>query len=118
MKKYLSLGFCFVAAAILSAGCTKSVRYSPEEIKDYPPHIQEQIEKGEVSLGMTKQQVRYAWGYPSQINILSASEDGKAREEWIYSKKGLVFIFLDKRLLFVDGKVADIYPDPSRSQQQ
>ncbi len=86
---------------LLQAGCTKSIRYSEEEIKDFPPSIQEHIIKGEVMPGMTSQQVRYAWGSPDSIKFLEPL-DGKAREEWIYSTMG---VFGTRLLVFFDGKL-------------
>jgi len=86
-------------------GCASSpVRYTYEEIKDYPPEIQERIAKGEISLGMTKEQVRYAWGPPSSTRVLTP-EKGKQREEWVYSSS---LGILKSRLIFVDGKLAYI----------
>jgi hypothetical protein len=89
---------------LLQAGCTKSIRYSEEEIKDFPPSIQEHIIKGEVMPGMTSQQVRYAWGAPDSIKFLEPL-DGKAREEWIYSTMG---VFGTRLLVFFDGKLVYI----------
>ncbi|MFN3479377.1 MAG: hypothetical protein ACK415_03235 [Thermodesulfovibrionales bacterium] len=97
---------------MLTAGCAKTARYSPEELRGFPPEIQEHIKSGEVVIGMTPQQVRYAWGSPSAINVLPPTEEGKMKEEWIYSKMGL---YLDKRLLFIDGKLVDIFPAPKPS---
>ncbi|MBM4139898.1 MAG: hypothetical protein FJ242_00160 [Nitrospira sp.] len=82
-------------------GCTKSIRYSEEEIKGFSPAIQEHIKSGEVVLGMIPQQVRYAWGSPDSLKILEPFE-GKTREEWIYSTLGVVET---KLLLFFDGKL-------------
>lgn len=92
-------------------GCASSgVRYTYEEIKHYPPEIQERITKGEIALGMTKEQVRYAWGNPSSVRVL-APEKGKPREEWIYSSSlGL----LKTRLIFVDGKLTYIISNEQR----
>ncbi len=104
--------FSFFLSGIMIMGCAKTARYSPEELKGFPPEIQEHIKSGEVVIGMTTQQVRYAWGAPSAINVLPPAEDGKIKEEWIYSKVGL---FLDKRLLFIDGKLVDIFPAPKAS---
>jgi hypothetical protein len=105
-------GFLYGAFSILLLfsflGCAKSARYSPDETKDFPPDIQEQIRKGTVGLGMTAQQARLAWGTPSEINVLQPSEDGKPREEWIYTN--FLNTYMEKRLLFIDGKVADIFP--------
>ncbi len=112
MKKRLS--FVLLSALVLSSfsACTSAVRYSPEEIKDYPPAVQEQIRQGNVAPGMTTQQVRYAWGPPSTVNVLPPTQDGRPREEWIYSKS----IFVQRRLLFVDGRLFDIFPSPAVQQ--
>lgn len=112
MKKKGLLTIIAMLFLVVIAGCAKTARYSPEELKGFPPEIQEHIKSGEVVMGMTTQQVRYAWGSPSSINVLPPTEDGKMREEWIYSKIGL---FLEKRLLFIDGKLVDIFPAPKPS---
>lgn len=110
MKNYL-LSVSFLVLAFWSfSGCAPAVRYSPDEIRDYPPAVQENIRQGNVMTGMTPRQVRYAWGAPSTINILSPTEEGKQKEEWIYSAG----VFVQKRILFIDGKVVDIYPEPKR----
>ncbi|MBU4321139.1 MAG: outer membrane protein assembly factor BamE [Thermodesulfovibrionales bacterium] len=85
-------------------GCIDSVRYSPDEIKGFPPAIQENIKRGEIAPGMTQQQVRYAWGSPAEVNVLKPSEDNKYREEWVYTRSGI----LKTRLIFIDGKLMHI----------
>lgn len=92
---------------ILQIGCTKSVRYTEEEIKSFPVNIQDNIRKGEVNLGMTQEQVRYAWGSPDSIKFLEPYE-GKAREEWIYSQTGTLGIVSSKLLFFFEGKLVYI----------
>ncbi len=87
---------------LFGIGCAKSVRYTEEEIQGYPTDTQENIRQGEVKLGMTTQQVRYAWGAPNSIKFLEPTPEGKTREEWIYTKLG---IFGTKLLVFVDGKL-------------
>jgi len=87
---------------LLGIGCTKSVRYTEEEIQKYPTDIQENIRQGEIKLGMTTQQVRYAWGAPNSIKFLEPTPEGKTREEWVYSKLG---VFSTRLLVFVDGKL-------------
>ncbi len=110
MKKCLLYGVLLMLVVSFFSACAKSVRYSPEEIKDYPPAVQEHIKQGEVALGMTVNQVRYAWGSPTTINVLPPAEDGKPREEWIYSSMG---ILMKRRLLFIDSKLEDIFPGPT-----
>ena len=89
---------------LLQIGCAGSIRYTEEEIKNFPPNIQENIRKGEIALGMTTQQVRYAWGAPDSIKFLEP-QDGKTREEWIYSVAGTFGVVGSKLLLFFDNKL-------------
>lgn len=99
MRKCLIL--FFVIFLMSQSGCVKSIRFTEEEIRNFPPNIQENIRKGEIALGMTKEQVRYAWGSPDSIRILSPIDE-KSREEWIYSYLG---IFNTRILFFLDGKL-------------
>ncbi len=92
--------FLFVMAVFLG-GCASTARYSNEEIKDYPIQVQEKIAKGEIMPGMTPQQVRYSWGSPSEVKTLE-EENGKQREEWVYSSDLGVF---KTRLTFIGGKL-------------
>jgi outer membrane protein assembly factor BamE (lipoprotein component of BamABCDE complex) len=89
---------------LLLAGCTESIHYTEEEIKNFPPNVQDNIRKEEVDLGMTQEQVRYAWGSPDSIKILEPFNE-KAREEWIYSKKATMGVIGERLLLFFDGKL-------------
>jgi hypothetical protein len=102
MKK-IALCVAFISL-MLAAGCAKSVRYSQDEIKDYPPAIQDHIKNNEVTIGMTKIQVRYSWGGPHAVKILSPGEGGKERVEWVYEKHK----FFKTRLIFTDGRLAEI----------
>ena len=111
MKEAFLLAVLVTLMVWSSSGCSKTVRYSQEEIKDFPPAIQEQIRAGNVVVGMTTQQVRYAWGPPSTVNVIAPTADGKQREEWIYSSLGMG-VFMERRLLFVEGKLVDIFPEP------
>jgi outer membrane protein assembly factor BamE (lipoprotein component of BamABCDE complex) len=99
-------GLFFVLAflLLLQIGCTKSVRYTEEEIKSFPPTVQDNIRKGQLDLGMTQQQVRYAWGSPDSIKFLPPYDD-KAREEWTYSTTATMGVISNKILLFFDGKL-------------
>lgn len=105
MRKSMSALCIMVSALCFSVlGCINSVRYSPDEIKGFPQSIQENIKRGEIAPGMTQQQIRYAWGSPAEINVLKPLEDNKYREEWIYTKIGV----LKTQLIFVDGKLMHI----------
>ncbi len=102
MKKIcIALVLSILAA---SAGCTKAMRYSAEEIRDFPPEIQENIKNGEISMGMTMPQVRYAWGGPDQVIFLTPGEDGKERVEWLYQDTPL----FKTRLVFTEGLLTGI----------
>lgn len=105
MKKALTINIFLAAIISLSAlGCLGSVRYSPAEIKDFSPEIREQIKAGEISLGMSLSEVRYAWGAPSMVGVLKPAEDGKMREEWTYT--GL--LGFKTKLMFTEGKLTEI----------
>jgi len=47
------------------------------------PTFEKHIARGEVMVGMTKQQVLEAWGSPYTINV-TYTQDGTRREEWIF----------------------------------
>ncbi len=100
MKKTILLFLALIF--LLQAGCTHEIRYSEDEIKGFPPNVQENIRKGMVDIGMTPEQVRYAWGSPQSQKTLEPV-DGKARLEWIYGYP--MEIIGTKILLFVDGKL-------------
>lgn len=91
-------------AVFMIAGCAKSVRFSSDEIKDFNPAVQERIKNSEVSVGMTKLQVRYSWGGPETIIVLPPNPEGKERVEWLYKK---LFVF-KTRLIFTDDKLTEI----------
>ncbi|NOZ24807.1 MAG: hypothetical protein GXO94_01755 [Nitrospirae bacterium] len=95
----------FLLAFVLFSGCTKAIKYTYEEIKDYPPEIQENIKKAAVVTGMTLQQVRYAWGAPTVVKVLKPTPDGKDRVQWEYHRWGGAFKTI---LRFTDGRLTEI----------
>ena len=98
---------CIVFAILiicLQLGCTKSIRYTEAEIADYTPTTQDHIRKGQIALGMTKEQVRFAWGSPDSTRFLPAFE-GKSREEWTYSTIRALNVVTSKILFFYDGRL-------------
>lgn len=103
MNKIVLLIVIFSLISVL--GCTKAIRYSEEEIKDFPFNIQEHIRKGEITMGMTQSQVRYAWGAPDSVIVLAPTDDGKSREEWVYGKFAGIF---KTRIIFTDGKITEM----------
>ncbi len=98
------VGVLLILFCITAVGCTKSVRYTEDEIKDYPANVQEQIRKGTIDLGMTRDQVRYAWGAPNSIKVLDPFE-GKSREEWLYTEQSTMGVLGTKILFFYDNKL-------------
>ncbi|GAB4390411.1 MAG: lipoprotein [Thermodesulfovibrionales bacterium] len=92
------------AAALALAACATEVRYSPSELKMFPPDIQEHIRQGEVALGMSQTAVRYAWGAPNDIIVLEPDARGNLREEWVYRDLGP----LKTRLIFTGGQLSGI----------
>lgn len=102
MNKYV-----LVAGAVLLislSACAKSIRYSHDEIKDFPPTVREHIKNSEIAVGMTKLQVRYSWGGPANVIVLPPNEQGKERVEWVYEK----LHFFKSRLIFTDDKLVEI----------
>lgn len=104
MKKSLFLMLTLVIILILQAGCTKAIRYSHDEIKDFPPSVQEHIKKGEVAVGMSKLQVRFSWGGPVIVNVLPPGEEGQERVEWIYRRLRI----FKTQLIFTNDKLTEI----------
>lgn len=47
------------------------------------PDFKDHIKRGEVMVGMTREQVIQAWGSPYQTNVTHTNE-GVRREEWVY----------------------------------
>ncbi len=92
-------------SALFVLGCGSSqIRFTQDEIKDYPVDMQEHIIKGEVVPGMTPTQVRYAWGSPDEVK-LSNTPEGKPQEQWVYSSHVGIF---KTRLTFIEGKLTSI----------
>ncbi len=93
-----------VCMGCLLVSCAPQVRYSPSEITKFPERIQENIKKGKIALGMTPQQVRYAWGAPNAVDLLGTDAGGSFVEEWIYAPIRI----RGTKLVFTDGKLTGI----------
>jgi len=102
MKKHILIAGAVLLISV--SACTKAIRYSPDEIKDFPPAIRESIRNNEVVVGMNKLQVRYSWGGPDEIIVLRPTETGKERIEWVYKKMQ----FFKSRLIFTDDTLTEI----------
>ena len=107
MIKTYALLLLLPMALFGASGCTRAVRYSQDEIKDFPPQTQEHIRKSQIAIGMTKIQVRYSWGSPHAVAVLSPSGDGKERVEWTYQK----MMYFKSHVVFTDDKVTEIVSD-------
>jgi len=94
-----------IALVFIVSGCAKSMRYSYEEIKSYPPEMQSYIKNSEIAIGMTFQQVRYAWGPPALIKVLDPTPDGKDRVQWEYPR---MLGAVKSILRFTSGKLTEI----------
>lgn len=102
MKKLFLLFFLIVSVSFTA--CATTPRYTVDEIKDFPPSVQENIKNGEITPGMTRIQVRYSWGGPDIVTVLAPGEGGKERVEWLYKKK---FVFRT-RLIFTNDRLTEI----------
>lgn len=94
-----------ITALIMVSCSAMPVRYSPTELEDLSPDIQEKIIQGKIAKGMTPREVRYSWGAPYRIEILLPDAEGRRRELWTYSTIGL----FRTRILFTEGKVSEVY---------
>jgi hypothetical protein len=72
----LAIYACFTLFAL----ATLAFRFLPRLLD---PTFEKHIARGEVMVGMTRQQVLEAWGAPYTINV-SYTKDGTRREEWIF----------------------------------
>jgi hypothetical protein len=52
------------------------------------------IDQGEVSIGMTADQVRLSWGKPEKVNATLSSQN--QREQWVYGKQ---YLYMQNGLL-------------------
>lgn len=69
--------YAFLALFLLSM---LAFRFLPRLLD---PTFEKHIARGEVIVGMSRQQVLEAWGSPYTINV-SYTKDGTRREEWIF----------------------------------
>lgn len=90
LKCFYILGMVLV---LIISCSTSTVRYTHEELRAFPPEIQQKIIKGEISTGMTPQQVRYSWYAPKNVKT-NKTTDGKIIEEWTYSYMGACPVIL------------------------
>lgn len=100
MKVHMTRLIALAALTLMIGACTTAVRYSPAELSMFPPDVQERIKKKEVALGMTNVQVRYSWGAPAAVKVMT-DESGNITEVWTYTT-GRILV---NRLYFQDGKL-------------
>ena len=101
---WAALFVSFFAIAALG-GCAHTARYSPSEISGYPPAVQKYIRQQTVAMGMTPNQVRFAWGAPTYITVLPPSLNGEPREEWTYKE---LLGTAHTTLVFTGGRVTEM----------
>ncbi len=82
-----SLLFCLVLVlATLGTGCSSSpqsrIKKNPEAFNSSPIEVRTAIERGQVAVGFTPDQVRLALGAPDRV-LTRTSEAGNS-EVWIY----------------------------------
>ncbi|QWR76286.1 hypothetical protein [Candidatus Magnetomonas plexicatena] len=114
MKTKILIAVSFV----LILSCTHTVKYTEQEIADYPQGVKELIRQGKIDFGMTPEQVRYSLGSPSDIRMLDVSpgNEGGDRIEWTYKR----LHFYVTRLTFKKDKLVEIYsndPEVKRSDR-
>ena len=102
MKKISAL----LLIIFFSISCASAIRYTVEEIKPFPPPIQDKIKKGEIATGMTIIQVRYAWGAPDIVDVLPPDKEGFDRVKWTYKR-------LDRKSTRLNSSHTDISRMPS-----
>ncbi len=76
--------------------------HDPQSVKDMSPEIWSLIEAGEIKEGMTKNQVRLAWGLPFRIDEAVSGDAGVSL--WIYPTNRLKF--MGDRLISIENTEA------------
>ncbi|MNP65745.1 hypothetical protein D3C76_1613680 [compost metagenome] len=74
------------------------LNYDPYKKYQWSSSVWNKIKAGHIDLGMTKEQVLFAWGEPSGKSTLK--ESGRTIETWVYANYDTV--------AFINGKVSVI----------
>jgi hypothetical protein len=86
----LAAGLPPVLAVLLLAGCASTparrIAQHPDVFAAFPPEVQEQVRRGEVEPGFTRDMVFLALGRPARV--LHRREAAGVREVWSYSGTG------------------------------
>ncbi|MEK4117279.1 stalk domain-containing protein [Paenibacillus sp. FSL W8-0919] len=83
----------------LFADRSSLLTYDPYKKYKWSASIWKQIKAGQVSLGMTKEQVQLSWGNPAAKDITSGG--GKTIETWGYSNFNIVSFVNGKAILII-----------------
>ncbi|KJU84346.1 lipoprotein, partial [Candidatus Magnetobacterium bavaricum] len=106
---FFSFSFFAVLLLILQVAlllsCTKEIRYTEDEIREFSPEAKEHIRNGEITFFMAPEEVRFAIGSPTDILVLPPTSDGKERVQWIYKKWGGA---IKTELVFVGNRLMEI----------
>ncbi|MFD2442654.1 hypothetical protein ACFSO7_01420 [Bacillus sp. CGMCC 1.16607] len=76
------------------------VSYDPYKKHNWSSYIWNQINAEQVSLGMTKDQVKLSWGSPAATSI--SNSFGKTIEVWVYSNFDTVSFVNGKATLIIE----------------
>jgi len=91
------LTICLLLLVFALPGCKTAI--SPE----WSPRIQEACEKGQLTIGMTRDQVRSSWGYPQNRHVFTTNS--VSYETWVYhpTRRSTWLVMFDPR-----GRVSSV----------
>ena len=84
-KLVITSGLALIVATTL-AGCSATagrIKRNPYLFATFPPEVQNNVRRGRIDIGYTKEMVSMALGWPQQIE--EATGPGQDVEVWIYS---------------------------------
>lgn len=105
VKKANTVGFILLCVALLLmlitlSGCGPSVQELAKKHNWSQPTVN-RIEDGRITTGFNKEQVKAAWGNPTDINYTTLQD--KTKEQWVYGDG-----YNRRYVYFVNGKVTAI----------
>jgi len=77
------------AAAKAAANAARAAHVATVRLKKWPQDIEKAVLDGKVKIGMTEEQVSFAWGKPSKVNRTIGRWG--THEQWVYSNAYLYF---------------------------
>lgn len=76
---------CMILGLLVAAGCatpSSRIRRNPELFAGFPPEVQENVKKGKIEIGYTKEMVFIALGKPGRV--YDRLTQGASAEMWSY----------------------------------